>query len=145
MNAKITAAITVCTLAFVGACDRVPSEGRILWSPKDHGGEVRGSGQGQRTTAPLDPPSNEATTAIGDTVWANQCANCHGPAGGGNGPMGPSSGARDLSNDDYQSRTSPGIIAATIKNGKGRMPKFDLPDEVIVALVQKVQSFGSRK
>jgi mono/diheme cytochrome c family protein len=127
----------------VSACDRAPSEGRIPWSFGDHGGEVRNAGQGERTASNV--LAGEAAAAIGDTVWANQCANCHGPAGGGNGPMGPSSGARDLSSDDYQARTSPGIIAATIRNGKGRMPKFDLPDDVLVALVQKVQSFGSKK
>jgi hypothetical protein len=31
-------------------------------------------------------------------------------------------------------------LLATIKNGKGRMPKFDLPDDVAQGLAVKVKS-----
>jgi mono/diheme cytochrome c family protein len=114
------------------ACDRVPNEQRSEWSPRDHTGETKGGAkQGERRSDP------SGASALGDLAWSNQCANCHGAGGRGDGPMGPSSGARDLT----QAELAPGQIASAIQNGKGRMPKFELPDEVVVALVQKVQSF----
>jgi cytochrome c oxidase cbb3-type subunit 3 len=49
--------------------------------------------------------------------------------------------AADLGRDDWQSKVSDQEIAATITNGKGRMPKFELPDEVVKGLVVRVRSF----
>jgi hypothetical protein len=45
--------------------------------------------------------------------------------------------APDLS----QSKANDDEIAGVIKNGKGRMPKFDLDDEIVRGLVGRVRSF----
>lgn len=121
----------------LAACDRVPTEARSEWSPRDHNGEAKSSKQGERQAA-----NPEGASALGDLAWLNQCANCHGPGGAGNGPMGPSSGARDLTGAEFKPRATAANISSVIKNGKGRMPKFDVPDEVVEALVKKVQSFS---
>lgn len=52
--------------------------------------------------------------------------------------------ASDLSREDWQSRVTDAEIAGTIQNGKGKMPKFDLPPEVVQALVGKVRSFRGK-
>ena len=49
--------------------------------------------------------------------------------------------ARDLSLADWQSKVKDEEIAAVIVNGKGRMPKFDLPEEIVRGLVGRVRSF----
>lgn len=52
--------------------------------------------------------------------------------------------ARDLSLDEWQSSIKDDEIAAVITNGKGRMPKFELPDEVVKGLVARVRSFRGK-
>jgi cytochrome c oxidase cbb3-type subunit 3 len=49
--------------------------------------------------------------------------------------------AADLGREDWQAKVKDEEIASTISNGKGRMPKFDLPDDVVRGLVTRVRSF----
>jgi mono/diheme cytochrome c family protein len=123
--------------AFLGGCERTPSVELRDWSPSDHDGEKKlpqGAKQGARG-------STGGTAALGEAAWGQQCATCHGPQGRGDGPQGPMFKAPDLSRSDWQGRVSDDQIASTIRNGKGRMPKFELPDDVVRQLVQKVRSF----
>ncbi len=41
-----------------------------------------------------------------------------------------------------QGRLKDADVFAAVKNGKGKMPKFDLPDDVVLALVLKVRQLG---
>jgi mono/diheme cytochrome c family protein len=122
-----------------GGCDRAPSaEGLKDWTPADHDGEKKTAAkQGPKGDGGGAPPLVELT-------WRNQCQSCHGPAGHGDGPQGPMYKAQDLSLEDWQSKVSDAEIAATIANGKGRMPKFDLPEEVVKGLVVRVRSFRGK-
>ncbi len=123
--------------ACVAGCERTPSVELREWTPADHDGEKKaapGAKQGARGQAGSGP-------ALGEVAWGQQCATCHGPQGRGDGPQGPMFKAPDLSRSDWQARVSDDQVASTIRNGKGRMPKFDLPDDVIRQLVQKVRSF----
>jgi cytochrome c oxidase cbb3-type subunit 3 len=61
--------------------------------------------------------------------------------GKGDGPQGAMFKAADLSREDWQSSVKDEQIAAAVKNGKGRMPKFDLPDDVVAGLVGRIRSF----
>ncbi|AKV02267.1 hypothetical protein AKJ09_08930 [Labilithrix luteola] len=79
-----------------------------------------------------------------EVTWQNQCSTCHGMQGHGDGPQGPMFKAPDLSREDFQSRVKDDEIASTITNGKGRMPKFEIPDEVVRGLVLRVRSFRGR-
>ncbi len=76
-----------------------------------------------------------------DMAWRKNCASCHGVGGRGDGPQGPMVRAPDLSRADWQQNVTDEEIATTIRNGKNKMPKFDLPDQVVAGLVQRVRSF----
>ena len=130
----------VVLVAALAGCDRPPSVELKEWSPSDHDGEKKaGSGgkqgeRGERGDAGSAP-------ALVEITWRNQCAACHGPQGKGDGPQGPMFKAPDLGREDWQSKVKDEEIAATIVNGKGRMPKFELSPEIVQGLVTRIRSF----
>lgn len=122
----------------LAACDRPPSsEGLATWTPADHDGEKRAGGN------PKQGAKGDAggTPALVEITWRQQCATCHGVAGKGDGPQGPMFKATDLSKEEWQAKVKDEEIAAAITNGKGRMPKFELPEDVVRGLVTRVRSF----
>lgn len=127
--------VIAAAVSAVAACDRPPSaDGVKEWTPADHDGE-KGSAtpnakQGARGDAGGAP-------ALVEITWRNQCASCHGVTGKGDGPQGAMFKPPDLT----QSKSDDATLYATIKNGKGRMPKFDVPDDVAQGLVARVKSF----
>jgi cytochrome c oxidase cbb3-type subunit 3 len=126
--------ILILVLAGSGACDRPPSsDGVKEWTPADHDGE-KGAGatsrQGARQVGAGGAP------ALVEITWRNQCASCHGFGGKGDGPQGAMFKPPDLT----ASTSDDATLLATIKNGKGRMPKFELPDDVAEGLAVKVKS-----
>lgn len=123
--------------AFCGlACDRPPSRELTDWSPADHDGEQKNASAKQGAKGDAG-----GTPALVEIAWRNQCATCHGPNGKGDGPQGPMFKAADLSNPEWQGKVKDEDIAAAIVNGKGRMPKFELPPDVVKGLVVRVRSF----
>jgi mono/diheme cytochrome c family protein len=124
------------------ACDRAPSpDGLKDWGPSDHEqqpGKAPASNQGARAS------DAGGTPALVEVTWRNQCATCHGQTGHGDGPQGPMFKAQDLSKEEWQSKIKDEDIALSIKNGKGRMPKFELPDDVVRGLVARVRSFRGK-
>lgn len=124
----------------LGACDRAPSaEGLREWSAADHDRKDENArvATGQQSTGARDA----AAAGLGELAWRNQCASCHGMLGRGDGPQGQMVNATDLSNPQWQARVTNQDIATAIRQGKGRMPKFDLPDEVVTSLVEQVRAF----
>ncbi|MBX3258543.1 MAG: cytochrome c [Labilithrix sp.] len=121
----------------MGACDRPPSVELKEWTAADHDGEKKTDGTA-RQGARGDAGGAPALVAV---TWQNQCAACHGPQGKGDGPQGPMFKAPDLGRADWQAKVKDEEIAATIVNGKGRMPKFDLSEEIVQGLVARVRSF----
>jgi cytochrome c oxidase cbb3-type subunit 3 len=77
-------------------------------------------------------------------TWRNQCAQCHGLLGRGDGPNGPLLKATDLTKEEWQAKATDAEIAASIRDGKGRMPKFDLPDPVVVGLVARIRAVRNK-
>src|ERR1700745_1664208 len=76
------------------------------------------------------------------TNWANNCAQCHGPAGKGDTKMGKMLNAMDLTDPKKQASFTDAKAAAAIKdgvkqNGKTTMKAFGgkLSDDEIKALV----------
>jgi cytochrome c oxidase cbb3-type subunit 3 len=121
------------------ACDRAPSaDGLKEWTAADHEGEKKSAAnqgpKGDKNSAP----------ALVDITWRNQCQSCHGGGGHGDGPQGAMFKASDLSREEWQSKVKDEEIAATIVTGKGRMPKFELPDEIVKGLVVRVRSFRGK-
>lgn len=134
------AAIAALALASA-ACDRAPSaDGLKEWTPEDHD-QPAGKGPAANQGAKGDAGG---TPALVEVTWRQQCAACHGAAGKGDGPQGPMFKAPDLTREDWQAKATDEEIAQTITQGKGRMPKFELPDEVVRGLVSRVRSFRGR-
>lgn len=125
-------------LAFAAACDRAPSaSGLPEWTPTDHDPSGTTPGPAQKAATPRAPQDEAAHLA--DLTWGAQCAQCHGPEGRGDGPSGPMVKAPDLTRADWQARVKDEELAATIRAGKGQMPKFDLSDAVIGGLVKRIR------
>ncbi len=82
--------------------------------------------------------------AFVDMAWRSQCARCHGLSGHGDGPDGAFVRAPDLTRPDLQARVTDQDMANVIANGKNRMPKFDLPPEVVAGLVRRIRFLKAR-
>lgn len=127
-------------VTFVAACDKAPSaQGLKEWTAADHEREA------VPNASPSEPRADAGRMdAVIEATWQNQCALCHGVSGHGDGPQGPMVHAPDLTREDWQSKIQDAEIASTIANGKGRMPKFDLPAEVTEGLVQRIRSLRGK-
>ncbi|MCL2450055.1 MAG: cytochrome c [Polyangiaceae bacterium] len=146
-------------LGVLGAgCDRPPeAESLREWTPADHHSgddDKLAAARAQSAQAPAAKARGNASAGqAGDTAqvnqlvdlaWRQQCATCHGPAGRGDGQMGAMLRATDLTNAEWQGRTSDADIASVIKTGRNRMPRFDLPDAVVGGLVARIRSLRAR-
>jgi mono/diheme cytochrome c family protein len=140
--------VLLAALSFA-ACDRPPAPTRE-WTPRDHDRADENSrvSSGAQAAAPprgsAAPTPEEENRALTEMTWQNQCASCHGAVGRGDGPNGPMMKATNLTAEDWQSKVTNAEIAAVIKNGKAQMPKFDLPDRVVVGLVERIRASRGR-
>ena len=78
--------------------------------------------------------------ALVELAWRNQCAACHGPRGRGDGPQGPMLHAPDLTSAEWQAKVTDEQIKQVVMNGKNRMPKFELPPEILTGLVARIRA-----
>ena len=159
LTAILRVTLCVVTLEGVTDCDRPPpDQGLPEWTATDHdrneeqqraasGQQAPGSaaqatrgGRGDAGAGGVDP-----LATLVDVTWKNQCTVCHGPTGRGDGPNGPMVRAQNLADPDFQKQHTDAELTASIVNGKGRMPKFDLPPQVVAALVRRVRVFGSMR
>jgi cytochrome c oxidase cbb3-type subunit 3 len=121
------------------ACQSAPADLRE-WRPGDHDHtenpgaaqvDVKDGGNSQMAALGL----NEVTLV----AWKQNCVSCHGLIGRGDGPRGPAVKARDLSDPAWQASITDEQIALSIKNGRGQMQAFDLPESTIQGLVKLVR------
>jgi mono/diheme cytochrome c family protein len=119
------------------------------WRPSDHD---QPSELGATTPAvlPADPRAapgrDQGNPAM--STWVSLCANCHGHAGRGDGPMGSATGARDLSDPTWQASVADAQISQGITHGRGKMPRFSLQPEItgsLVSLIRGMARHGSAK
>jgi mono/diheme cytochrome c family protein len=133
--------LLVCgTFASILACNERPSDLRE-WRPSDHDHtENPGNDQVQvdpKAVASANIPGLEDVTIV---AWSQNCTQCHGQLGRGDGPRGPMLKATNLSDPAWQSQVTDEQITATIKLGRGAMPSFSqLPDGTIANLVKLVR------
>ena len=99
-------------------------------------------------------PPPEDPEAVAAAIWAERCANCHGPEGRGDGPGGaalfpPPRSFHDL---EWQAQVGDADIRAAILYGgpavgrsAGMLPNPDLRDrpDVVAALVRLVRGWRS--
>jgi hypothetical protein len=161
-------------LALVAGCERPPSADSLApWTPADHDrAEEQQSGQAPRQAPPQGqpgggkasagartdnperganrgapeqrPPRDAGAATLVEVTWETACAPCHGAVGHGDGPNGPMVNAPDITRPELLSAMTDEDIAAQIRNGKNRMPKFDLPDQVVQGLVARVRANRGR-
>jgi len=82
--------------------------------------------------------SGVAFGADGASLWAQNCAACHGKDGSGNTTMGKELGLKDYAKSQSFSDAE---AANVIKNGKGKMKAYkQLSDADVKALVAYVRS-----
>jgi mono/diheme cytochrome c family protein len=122
-----------------GACDRPPPDLRE-WKPTDHD-----RADEQNPTRAAQPRAQSSaggnpTTMLAEITWRNQCAACHGAAGRGDGPQGPMVRAPDLTSAQWQSKVTDEQIGQVIQSGKNKMPRFDLPANVLTGLVARIRA-----
>jgi cytochrome c oxidase cbb3-type subunit 3 len=144
------AALTCIALGiFFGVgCEGPPSASSLNeWTPNDHHSadddKIRTPTGPQPKGAQERGPTTNNVAQLVELTWRQQCTTCHGETGKGDGQMGPMLQVRDLSNSDWQTKTTDAEIVSTIKNGKNRMPKFDLPEPVLAALVVRIRGLRS--
>jgi mono/diheme cytochrome c family protein len=135
--------VAVACAAVLLACDRPPSDAEIqTWTPADHdraeeNSRVSSGAQAAPNKKGAAPDDNRQ---LAELAWRQQCATCHGPIGHGDGPNGPMVKANDLTRDEWQKSVTDEQIVQSITNGKGKMPKFDLPPTVLAAIVQRIRA-----
>lgn len=130
--------LALCPALF--ACDQPPSADSLReWTPADHRSADDDKLAAARQAAPAGSSRGDDVAQLVDLTWRQQCSQCHGPMGKGDGQMGPMLHASDLTDAAWQGKTSDAEIAAIIKNGKDKMPSFDLPDPVLQGLVARIR------
>jgi mono/diheme cytochrome c family protein len=126
------------------ACNQTPSDLR-QWRPTDHDHTANPNAEQVQVT---DAGSSEPGHGLDDVTivaWQQNCTSCHGALGRGDGPQGPMLHAADLSRPDWQAATTDEAIAATIRQGRGKMPAFPLPDATILRLVQLIRMLDANR
>ncbi len=127
------------------ACEGKPSDLRE-WRVTDHDHTANPTA-GQVEVA----PANQATPAapglddVTIVAWQQNCVQCHGAIGHGDGPRGPMLKATNLSDPAWQAARTDEQIALSIKEGKGLMPPFKLPEPTIASLVKLVRMMNAQK
>jgi mono/diheme cytochrome c family protein len=152
MKPYVLAAIAIAGICATG-CDRPPSDADAReWTAADHDRAE------ERARARQDPMAGMAKSApagsavadgggddtLVELTWQNQCAQCHGMGGHGDGIKGPMVKAPDLTRADWQSKVKDDEIAAIIREGKNQMPRFDLSEKVTKGLVTRIRSMRGR-
>ena len=128
-------------------CERDAS-GLTEWSPADH--DHQAEPRMRRTMANMAQKANPHSAPgqknqVIDVTWMKQCATCHGKRGKGDGPSSTMVKARDLTNAEFQATLTDEQIAKVIRQGKDKMPAFNLPDSIIEGLVQHVRGMVKKK
>ena len=153
---SVATRLSLALVLAVAACERPPSTDSLReWAPGDHDRAEEQSLQPNRPTAPSTGQGGQGNAARGDAgdttavtlveaTWESACAPCHGPVGHGDGPNGPMVNAPDITRDDLLAKITDDEIASQIRNGKNRMPKFDLPDPVVRGLVARIRAMRGR-
>lgn len=139
------AALVGCCFGY--ACDRPPQADSLReWTPGDHHSSdddklaARAAPAGPGASKPDGAGSVDDVQQLVDVAWRTQCASCHGSLGRGDGQLAPMLHPPDLTSSEWQARVTDGEMLAAIKNGKNRMPRFDLPEPVLKGLVARVRS-----
>jgi mono/diheme cytochrome c family protein len=129
-------------LALSSACNRTPADLRE-WSPNDHD-HTDNPERGQVSGDAGSPLAAQGIDDVTLVAWKQNCIRCHGSFGAGDGPQGPMTHARDLTDPSWQAAITDDGIANAIRQGRGSMPAFQLPDATVSSLVRLVRLMRAR-
>jgi len=138
MPVRISQIASLSLAAFALACNSTPADLRP-WKASDHDHTVNPNEDQVQVTDAGSEAANHGLDDITIVAWQQNCTTCHGALGRGDGPQGQLLHASDLSRPDWQASVTDEVIAATIRQGRGRMPSFNLPDATIARLVSLIR------
>ncbi len=134
--ARLALVLSLTGLSF--ACNETPADLRV-WRAADHDHTENPNADQVQVS---DAGSSEPGHGLDDVTivaWQQNCTGCHGPLGRGDGPQGQMVHAADLSRPEWQASVTDEVIATTIRQGRGKMPAFNLPEATIERLVALVR------
>lgn len=137
-NTSPVVALSISLVALVFGCNSTPADLR-QWKASDHDHTVNPNQDQVQVTDAGSEAQNHGLDDVTIVAWQQNCTTCHGALGRGDGPQGQLVHAADLSRPDWQASVTDEAIAATIRDGRGRMPSFNLPDATITRLVALVR------
>ena len=126
------------------ACNGAPADLRP-WKASDHDHTANPNAEQVQVTDAGSAEANHGLDDVTIVAWQQNCTSCHGPLGRGDGPQGQLVHAADLSRADWQASVTDEAIAATIRQGRGRMPSFNLPDATVARLVALIRMLDLSK
>jgi mono/diheme cytochrome c family protein len=91
------------------------------------------------------PAAARADAGAGAALYKEKCIGCHAADGSGNAPMGKALKAGDLRTSQIQGKKD-AELAASITNGKGKMPaQKGLSAAQVAQLLEYVRTLGKAK
>jgi len=147
MPGRITshcALLSILLAACTFGCNSTPSDLRP-WKAADHDHTANPNAEQVQVTDAGTAASNHGLDDVTIVAWQQNCTTCHGPLGRGDGPQGQLVRATDLSRPDWQAAVTDEGIAAIIRQGRGRMPSFNLPDATVARLVALIRMLDVNK
>ncbi len=142
MKRWLVGIVVLVVLGGVSACEETAPD-LAEWTVADHNHQAKTS----RTERTPDMVTKDTRTApsqrnaVVDVTWSKQCFNCHGKLGQGDGPQSTMVKAKDLTSPEWQESVTDEQLAKSIREGKDKMPAFNLPDSVIQGLVAQVRKW----
>lgn len=136
---KVILAAALAILA--SACEERPADLRE-WTAEDHDHQKPARGGRGRNTNTVTKDTRAAPSErnmLVEVTWSKQCASCHGRRGRGDGPQSAMVKARDLTAPEWQASVTDEALAKVIREGKDKMPAFNLPDRLVQDLVAHVR------
>lgn len=137
----------VLSLLALGGVGCQPAGDVREWKPNDHEQPEHPPPERQPrrpSQVPAQAESPESTAMLTELAWQKNCFTCHGPDGKGDGPTGNLFKAPDLTRAEWQGSTSDEQIAQVIRQGRNKMPKFDLPPEVVTGIIKRIRARKGR-
>ncbi|MEI9940027.1 MAG: cytochrome c [Pseudomonadota bacterium] len=138
------AAFSLSLAALTLACNDAPADLR-QWKATDHDHTANPNADQVQVTDAGAAESKHGLDDVTIVAWQQNCTSCHGPLGRGDGPQGQLVHASDLSRPDWQASITDEAIASTIRQGRGRMPSFNLPDATVERLVALIRMLDLNK
>jgi mono/diheme cytochrome c family protein len=137
----VTGLLLGMSLVGIVGCDR-PAADLTEWTVADHNHRADNTRRPAGTPKTYAKPSER--NQLVDVTWMKQCSECHGKRGRGDGPTAPMVKARDLSKLEWQSSVTDESIAKVIREGREKMPAFNLPDSMVQELVGHIRKMSQK-